>query len=152
MITVVDGDLMDSTEDIIAHSVNCMGVMGSGVALAIRNKYPDVYKSYKSLCDTVRCEALLSQVQICKTTDGKRVANLFGQLRYGTDIRHTDYEVLGKTFHILASIAAPADLSIAMPYGIGCGRGGGDWAIVYPMIEKEFANCNVTLYRYKEKI
>ena len=47
MIKIVKGNLLDATEDIIAHQVNCMGVMGSGLAKQIRNKYPEVYANYK---------------------------------------------------------------------------------------------------------
>ena len=37
---------------------------------------------------------------------------------------------------------------IAIPYLMGCHRGGGDWEIVSKMIEEELAGCDVTYYRY----
>jgi O-acetyl-ADP-ribose deacetylase (regulator of RNase III) len=48
--TVVDGDLLDQKTDVIAHQVNCLGVMGAGVALQIKNKWPEVYEGYKNFC------------------------------------------------------------------------------------------------------
>ena len=38
-------------------------------------------------------------------------------------------------------------LSVAIPYGIGCGIANGDWNIVYKIIEKVFQECDVTLYK-----
>ena len=43
MVTVVKGNLLDATEIVIAHQVNCQKKMNSGVAKAIREKYPIVF-------------------------------------------------------------------------------------------------------------
>ena len=47
MIKVVYGDLMQATEDIIVHQVNCKGVMGSGVAKQIKANFPEVFNEYR---------------------------------------------------------------------------------------------------------
>ena len=47
MVTVVKGDLLDAKETIIAHQVNCQKRMNSGVAKAIREKYPIVFERYE---------------------------------------------------------------------------------------------------------
>ncbi|WP_411668007.1 hypothetical protein [Bacillus subtilis] len=39
MIKIIQGDLLEAKENIIAHQVNCKGVMGSGIALQIKKKY-----------------------------------------------------------------------------------------------------------------
>ncbi len=46
MIKIIDGNLFDTKAKIIAHQVNCRGVMGSGVALQIKERYPYVYEMY----------------------------------------------------------------------------------------------------------
>ena len=46
MIRVVKGNLLDAREIVIAHQVNCQKKMNSGVAKAIREKYPEVYEKY----------------------------------------------------------------------------------------------------------
>ena len=51
MIHYVQGDITKSDCDIICHQVNCQGVMNSGVAKAIREKWPEVYDNYKRWCD-----------------------------------------------------------------------------------------------------
>lgn len=42
----ITGNVLDSDAPIIAHQVNCMGVMGAGVAKCIREKYPDIMFTY----------------------------------------------------------------------------------------------------------
>jgi O-acetyl-ADP-ribose deacetylase (regulator of RNase III) len=49
MIHYVKGNLLDSNCDYICHQVNCQGVMGSGIARQIRERYPVVYLYYKML-------------------------------------------------------------------------------------------------------
>ena len=46
MIKIVNGNIVSAKEQIIAHQVNCRGVMGAGLALQIRNKYSEVYEEY----------------------------------------------------------------------------------------------------------
>mgnify|MGYP002570523564 FL=1 len=43
MIKIIDGDLFRSNARIIVHQVNCQKRMGSGVALQVKKKYPNVY-------------------------------------------------------------------------------------------------------------
>ena len=50
MIRVIDGDLFTTDARFIVHQVNCKGVMGSGVAKQVRNKYPHVFVEYKKAC------------------------------------------------------------------------------------------------------
>lgn len=49
MIKIIDGDLFETDAKFIVHQVNCMGRMGSGVALQVKEKYPHVYEEYKKL-------------------------------------------------------------------------------------------------------
>lgn len=43
-IEIIEGNILDYKEDIIVQQVNCRGVMGSGLAKQIMNKYPSVSK------------------------------------------------------------------------------------------------------------
>lgn len=77
-------DILNTKAQVIAHQVNCLGVMGAGVAKAIRDKYPAAYLQYKRLCSEPFDP--LGACQMAKTEDGY-VANLFGQ--YGIAARPT---------------------------------------------------------------
>ena len=147
MISYHNGDIFDSTANIICHQVNCMGVMGAGLAKQIKKKCPDAFNRY---LDFVRKErhskgdtkGLLGRCCI-GAFDGveeKYVANLFGQYNYGSDGRkYTNIKALEEAFVNCRNFAEVCDYSIAIPFGIGCGYGGADWITeVRPMIEDVF--------------
>lgn len=147
MIKIVVGRLLDATEDIIGHQVNCQGVMGSGVAKLLRSKYLNLYPSYEQFCNKHNPYELLGMCQIVKTRS-KYIANLFGQLNYGRQkVRYTDYDALKKSLVILRITAQRRDLSVALPYNIGCGLANGEWNIVYGIIDEVFNSYEVTLYK-----
>jgi hypothetical protein len=50
MLKFVSGDFFDYEADIRVNTVNCVGVMGAGVALLFKTKYPDMYKQYVKDC------------------------------------------------------------------------------------------------------
>lgn len=140
MIKHIKCDIFESGADIICHQVNCQGAMNSGIAKQVREKYPEVYKQYRRWCEDMNfSKALLGKMQFVNVSDGKIIINLFAQHKYGYDgNRYTDYEALEKTLTIVDAMAHNA--TIAIPYLMGCHRGGGDWSIVYSMIEKIFKN------------
>ncbi len=50
MIKIVKGDIFESDSEAIVNAVNCIGVMGKGIALEFKNKFPLMYSEYKQLC------------------------------------------------------------------------------------------------------
>lgn len=85
IIRNINGDVTAPIKGIIGHGVNCQGVMGSGVALAIRNKFPKAYAEYLALCARKEPEELLGTTQLVQITDDLYVANMFTQLNFGGD-------------------------------------------------------------------
>jgi O-acetyl-ADP-ribose deacetylase (regulator of RNase III) len=148
MINVLKGDLLNATEDIIAHQVNCQGVMGSGVAKAIKHKYPIAFNEYSKMSTFYKNikHQLLGKCQIIAVGNGKYVANLFGQYNFGWSIKHTDYEALKEALTTLKVSAKDNSKSVALPYNIGCGLGGGNWGIVLSIIDDVFNDYDVSLY------
>ena len=149
MIKVIDGDLLSSKTDVIAHQVNCQGAFNSGVAKAIRDFDVEVYKDYHSFCSINTPEQLLGRVRYFDSNyNGRIYANLFAQKSYGYDGKqYTDVNALSKCFENLRSFCSYENLSIAMPYKIGCVRGGANWNEVYAIIEEVFKDCDVELWR-----
>lgn len=151
MIRIVNGDLLNATAEYICHQVNCMGVMGSGVAKQIREKWPRAYTQYHDACEQYTQEHgkdwLLGKIQVVKVCDNTRVVNMFGQLNYGRGgSQYTDMNALRRCFKTLAKEVKPGE-TIAMPYRIGCGLAGGDWGSVIDMISEIFSEHHLTLYR-----
>lgn len=152
MIHHIQCDLLEAPADLIAHQVNCMGVMGSGVASQIKERFPEVYVRYRSVCRSMRPSALLGMAQYIRlphesiVTHPKGVINLFAQKSFGRDKQYTDYSALKESLRELKNIMHHRDHhSVAFPYRMGCVRGGGDWSKVSRMIEEEFSDYEVFL-------
>jgi O-acetyl-ADP-ribose deacetylase (regulator of RNase III) len=151
---VVTKDILTVEKGIICQQVNCQGAMGSGIAKAIRDKWPIVYESYR---DYVRLHkskgvSVLGNMDAVNVSDydandkclnNKWVANLFGQEFYGNDGKqYTSYEAFDNALSVLASFCIHKKYpDVYFPYLIGCGLGGGDWKIVSKMIEFYFPNA-----------
>lgn len=163
MITVIDGDLFESDAKFICHQVNCKGKMGFGVALQVRQKYPHVYAEYKKICSSDMLGTIQS-VPMHKEYVGydsgslfvpcseQWIVNMFAQNHYGYG--HKMYTSLDAFERCLMQLHAKINsknndynAKIAMPWKIGCCRGGADWAIVYDMIDQTFKNNHVELWR-----
>ena len=152
MIKIVDGSLLDATEDILCHQVNCQGVMGSGIAFSLRNKYEYLFHAYRSFCRAATIDKttdiILGRVYYVVCEDNHIIANIFGQDTYGRgNIVYTDYNALETGLTQVRDFATEKGLTVAMPYKMGCGSANGDWDTVYKIIEKVFSNMNVTLYK-----
>ena len=139
------GDLLSSDATVICHQVNCQGVMGAGLAKQVRAKYPDVYAKYHWACNHYDRYTLLGKVQLVEIAPKRYVANVFGQYRYGTEKRHTDYGALRLALSKLNERFAGS--TIALPYNMGCNLGGGDWQTVLSVIEDTLSNCQVYIYK-----
>lgn len=145
MIKFVEGDLLEAEEDIIGHQVNCQGVMGSGVAKQIKDRFPVAYNEYKKSFKYTMKKFLLGRCQIIITD--KYIANLFGQFDYGYGKQQTDYDALKNALMELKWYAKENELTVALPFKIGSDRGGADWNIVYGIIEEVFRDYKITLYK-----
>lgn len=153
-ITIKPGDLLTATENIIAHQVNGLGIMGGGVAKQIKDVYPNVFRTYKTYTDNHPSPESLLGANLIVLVDGSKkkfIANLFGQAHIGYSQKQTETEALRKALLHLKGYAQQLNLSVAMPHGIGCGRGGGDWNEIYALIDSVFHDYPVTLYRDPSK-
>ena len=151
MIKHIKCDIFESGADIICHQVNCQGVMGSGIAKQVRERYPSVYEDYRALCEVYKPSELLGCVFSRNVRDEIRIDNLFSQENFGYDgKRYTDYNALRKCLEVVAD--QYSNKTIAIPYLMGCYRGGGDWNIVYKMIEEIFgdSDCDVLICEYNK--
>jgi len=134
---VIKGDLLKIELYQIAHGCNAQGVMGSGVAKAIREKWPEAYEFYKNTHDEVGLR--LGKTISVPTEDGtKLIHNCITQKFYGRNgQRYVNYAALSKC---LTEIATKSDTrverynSMAIPE-IGCGLGGGSKKVFYDIIE-----------------
>lgn len=146
MVKYKKGDLLEASEDIIAHGVNCVGGFGSGVAGQIAKKYPHARDSYLNKFDNEGWE--LGDVQLLGDPSMKHmVANCATQFEFfPRDVCNADYPAIVKTMEMVKNLAkCLGNKSIAIPK-IGCGLAGGDWLIVRQLLEGTFLDYDVTVY------
>lgn len=140
---LIQGNLLDAGTDFICHQVNCQGKMNSGVAKAIRERYPRVYEQYMWLYNGSKGQNLLGKIQIVPLcTDMIMVRdenipyaciNMFAQNNYGYDGKqYTSLEAFKSCLEMINKHAWNS--IVAFPWKIGCVRGGADWNVVLPMI------------------
>ena len=162
MISYVDLDLTTTTRGIVVHGVNCQGRMGTGIAKAIRNRWPSVYKAYMSFCEKHQRNkaGMLGFVLYVNTDEGLRlvglehyVANVFTQLYYGRDgAKYASPAAIEQGLSTVVSMAEMRGLPVYMPK-IGCNLGGLDWETeVKPIVEKigeEYPSVEIYVTDYK---
>src|SRR5439155_25998156 len=51
MIRVRVGNILESRAQTLVNTVNCVGVMGAGIALEFKKQFPEYYRDYKQRCD-----------------------------------------------------------------------------------------------------
>ncbi len=51
MIKIVQGDLLKANAEALVNTVNCVGIMGRGIAAQFKKAFPQNYKDYKKVCD-----------------------------------------------------------------------------------------------------
>ena len=152
---ILKGDLLETPFEIIAHQVNCQGKMNSGVAKQIREKFSWAYDAYIACLNQHEADYMLGKSQII-WQNGHTIFNIFGQYNYGYDGKqYTNYKALDSAFReaILHYRDNDVDdikqIPIAIPYKIGCDRGGGDWDTVKEILEKIEEDCHVIFVAYK---
>ena len=142
--------ILDVEEGIVCHQVNCQGVMGAGLALQIRKKWPIVYDRYRKY--VAFHTHLLGKLQLVTINNDLIVANIFGQDRYGRIKRYTDYNALRSALNTLAKWLdthlnlTGQKMPVYFPVGMSCKLAGGDWYLVKSMIKNIIPDANFVKY------
>ncbi len=140
---VLLGNIFDSKCTTLVNTVNCVGVMGKGIALEFKNKYPDMFREYKELCNQGKIKPGepylyrdLSGASIINfpTKDHWRSPSKFSYIVDGLEWFRQNYQKLGIT-------------SIAFP-PLGCGNGGLSWDDVGPKMYHELKDLPIEIEIY----
>lgn len=67
MITYVKGNIFESPAKVLVNTVNTVGVMGKGVALEFKRRYPDMFESYKKICEAKQLD--VGKLYLCKKSE-----------------------------------------------------------------------------------
>lgn len=145
MFKLVSGDLFQSSAVALVNTVNCVGVMGKGIALAFKTRYPEIMGPYKAACQNKTL--FPGTMQFLQMEDGKWVVN------FPTKI---DWRNPSELSWIEAGLPALRDglierniPSVAIP-ALGSTNGGLNFDLVVPLVEntfKDVSSIDAELYR-----
>lgn len=148
---IEDANIFDSRADAFVNPVNCRGVMGKGIALEFKKRFPESLIPYKQACDSRKLvPGKLLFVRLIIQPD------LFERKRPGVILFPTKdnwrdksrIEWIEQGLAYLKNSYSKWNLkSIAMPQ-IGCGLGGLKWEQVKPLIERYFNDDPVVIEIY----
>lgn len=132
MITFTEGDILSAQTQAIVNTVNCVGVMGRGIALQFKTQYPENYKAYAAKCKA----QLVVPGEMFVYPTGETVAPEyiinFPTKRHWRDKSRIE-DIESGLVDLVTVIQQYAITSIAVP-PLGCGLGGLDWRDVKPLI------------------
>jgi len=137
-MTSCQGDILQANAQALVNTVNCVGVMGRGIALQFRQAYPDNFRAYAQAC---RQGAVVpGQMFIHATGQPAGPTHIinFPTKRHWRDKSRLD-DIAAGLVALVAAVERLGIRAIAIP-PLGCGLGGLDWAVVRPRIERAFAD------------
>lgn len=137
------GNIFDSKCSTLVNTVNCVGVMGKGIALDFKKKYPSMFDEYQKLCKDGRVKPGqpylyrdLTGISIINfpTKDNWRSPSKFSYITKGLKWFRQSYRELGIT-------------SIAFP-PLGCGNGGLSWDDIGPEMYRALKDLPIEIEIY----
>lgn len=136
--------IFESSAQTLVNTINCVGVMGKGLALEFKNRYPAMFDKYKSFCDKGVFKP--GVLWIYKAEDGKWVLNFPTKVDWKNPSELSYIEDGLKKF--VEIWKEKGITSVAFPL-LGCNNGGLDPDVVIPLMEKYLSQCeglDVTIY------
>ena len=153
MITVKIGNIFESNMKTLVNTVNCVGVMGKGIAKDFKEKYPKMFDEYRNAC--LKHQITPGTLYPYKVDGEIKLIN-FPTKNHWRSPSELEYIVTGLEWFI-DNYKKLGVKSIAFP-PLGCGNGGLSWDAVGPIMYKHLKNIDIPVEIYapfgtkKEKI
>ncbi len=143
MITVRVGDLFASKAQTLVNTVNCVGIMGKGIALEFKNQFPEMFRDYEKRCKAGQVK--LGRPYLYKDLVGKWVLN-FPTKGHWRSVSRLDDIVEGLRY-LIAHYREWGITSIAVP-PLGCGHGQLEWKVVGPTLYRHLNELSIPVELY----
>lgn len=148
---IIDGDLLNSECNHIAHCANCFHTFGAGIARQIREQYPEAYDAD---LNTKKGDINKLGQFTCAESSGKFIYNLYGQYSFGSGKRLMEDKLEMALVHLknhlcTKRIDGDSNIILGFPWKIGCCLAGGNFSIVRPMVEGIFKEVGFPVYWVK---
>lgn len=134
MLQFVSGNFFDYDADIRVNTVNCVGVMGAGVALMFKQKYPVMFRDYLHACNKNEVEP--GKPHVWEKRDfftNITIINFPTKIHWRNP---SEYEYIEKGLIWLRDFLSKRETSTVTLPALGCGHGGLDWEKVKLMIKE----------------
>ncbi|AKH70084.1 putative phosphatase, C-terminal domain of histone macro H2A1 like protein [Spongiibacter sp. IMCC21906] len=143
-IVTTSGDLLKQHDvDAIVNTVNCVGVMGKGIALQFKKKWPQNFKAYSAACKAGQVKpGSMFVYDLGGLATPRFIINFPTKAHWRNASKLADIE--SGLADLLEVVRERGIGSIVMP-PLGCGNGGLDWRDVRPLIERYFAEVDIEL-------
>ena len=142
MITYLKGDIFSSPAQVLVNTVNTVGVMGKGVALEFKKRYPEMFSAYERVCKAKQLE--IGKLFLWKGPE--KWVLMFPTKVHWRNPSKIEYIEAGLQ-KFSATYADKGITSAAFPR-LGCGNGGLDWKQVQPLMEQYLKNLPIPIYIY----
>lgn len=140
MLTYIRTSILDSKAQTVTNTVNTVGVMGKGLASAMKKRYPAMFEEYVRLCDEHKLR--IGQLWLWKT--GTQWVLNFPTKRHWRNPSRLSYVEKGLQ-KFVAEYERRGISEIAFPR-LGCGNGNLDWDDIRPLMERYLANLPIPVY------
>lgn len=137
MLEICSGNLLEANAEALVNTVNCVGVMGKGLALQFKQAFPENFEKYQRACQDG--EVKPGHMFIIPTgylTYPRYIINFPTKRHWKNPSRIENIEIGLQA--LIESVRWLKIRSIAVP-PLGCGNGGLAWSRVAPLIEAAFA-------------
>ena len=143
MFKALIGDLFESRAQTLVNTVNCVGVMGKGVAEQFKLRFPDMFADYKIRTDNKNVR--LGEPYLYRDFSDRQIVNFPTKDHWRSPSRLADIE---RGLDYLANHISQWNISsIALP-PLGCGNGGLEWSEVGPLIYSKLHNLPIEVSVY----
>jgi O-acetyl-ADP-ribose deacetylase (regulator of RNase III) len=147
----VTGDLLklalDGCFDVIVHGCNCQCAMGAGIALSIKNQFPEAYEADLRTARADRNKlGKISTAEIVRPGATFVIVNAYSQFHWKGPDGGADYEAIRTAFREVK--VRFVGRRIGYPK-LGAGLAKGDWSVIAPIIDEELSGENHTLVEYQ---
>jgi len=137
MIEYTEGNLLKAEAEALVNTVNCVGVMGKGIALQFKQAYPAMARAYADACKRGEVQPGRMHIWDSQQLQGPRYIINFPTKRHWRGKSRIE-DIESGLEDLVATVQRLGIGSIALP-PLGCGHGGLSWDTVRPMIENAFA-------------
>lgn len=143
MVKVLKGNLFDSEAQTLVNTVNCVGVMGKGIALEFKERFPEMYADYVEKCE--RGEVQLGRPYLYKSDEHQWVLNFPTKDHWRSLARVSD--VIDGLQYLVGHYKRWGIKSLAVP-PLGTGQGQLEWRVVGPILFKFLSEMDIPVELY----